>query len=88
MPNENHPNTLFSFLNFSMNIVFRDKMDFQEFLRKQEEVYGRFRDTSKLQNEGMIEVICPDGKTPRKSSYYINYKEFKENPARIKIKIK
>ncbi|MDD5192190.1 MAG: hypothetical protein PHH54_00155 [Candidatus Nanoarchaeia archaeon] len=27
-------------------------MEFQEFLRKQEEVYDKFRDTSKLQNEG------------------------------------
>ena len=27
-------------------------MEFQEFLRKQEEVYNRFRDTSKLQTEG------------------------------------
>ena len=42
----------------------------------------------KLQNEGRITVLKSDGTIARKSSFYISYKEHRDNPNKIKLRIK
>jgi three-Cys-motif partner protein len=43
---------------------------------------------TKLQKEGKLSVIKTDGTPTRKSSFYLNYKEHKSEPNKIKIKLK
>lgn len=40
---------------------------------------------SKLQSTGQISVTAADGSKPRKGSFYINYKEFRDNHNRVSI---
>ena len=43
---------------------------------------------TKFQNEGKLAVVKADGTPARKSSFYLCYKNFKDDPNKIKIKIK
>jgi three-Cys-motif partner protein len=40
------------------------------------------------QNENKIETIKPDGMPARKSSFYLNYQDYRDYPLKIKIKLK
>jgi three-Cys-motif partner protein len=42
----------------------------------------------KLQDEGKLTALKNDGTKARKSSFYINYKDYKNEPSKIKLKIK
>lgn len=43
---------------------------------------------TKLQSEGKLSAIKTDGTPARKSSFYLNYKEHKNEPNKIKLKLK
>lgn len=42
----------------------------------------------KLQTDGRLDAIKADGTKARKSSFYINYQDYKNDPNKIKLKIK
>lgn len=43
---------------------------------------------SKIQSEGSLEIISKDGKSVRNNTFYIKYKDYRDNPDKIKMKIK
>ena len=43
---------------------------------------------TKLQNEGYLYSVKTDGTPGRKSSFYINYKDFRSDPLKIKLILK
>jgi hypothetical protein len=42
---------------------------------------------SKLQREGRLVVTKKDGTSARKSSFYLNYTDYRDNPDKIKLKL-
>lgn len=43
---------------------------------------------AQLQTDGHLAAVLKDGKAARKGSFYINYQDYKNNPDKIKLKIK
>jgi hypothetical protein len=69
--------------------VYRTNREVYEFTIRNGHLTGHANDILlKTQNEGRLEVISKDGKPARKNSFFIRYKEFRDEPDKVKMRIK
>lgn len=85
------PNTL-KFERNLMNFlkgVYRSNAEVYEFTIRNGHLVGHANDIlSRAQNDGHLEVVAKDGKTVRKNSFFVRYRDYKDEPDKIKMRIK